>query len=180
MGPCAELRRALARRGWAVSALVLMLCSSPRGSGRVRGCSSVTRPVHRQYMRAWAHTNTHTHPAIKNKKTAPTQSHMHIHLNITPPACLHFSKVISRSLGGLTHHRDTGWTLLIFWKGYLGCPFCCFGTTCRYILFCEWEYKLVMCEGHQEKHMKKEAELLRSYQVIRSVCLVSQNGAALL
>ncbi len=53
--------------GQAASALVLMLCSSLQGSGRVQGCSSVTGSVHRHHMRASAHTtprtrtNTNTH-----------------------------------------------------------------------------------------------------------------------
>lgn len=51
----------------AAGGLVLMFCSSPQGSGRVQGCSSVTGPVYRRYMQVPAHskvTCTHTLPHV--------------------------------------------------------------------------------------------------------------------
>lgn len=89
--------------GQSPSALVLMLCSSPQGSDRVHGCSSVTGPVHRHYRQN-----------LSAQRTKSSQTHMHIHLTLTPAGLSTWGKVISRSLSGLMRQTNPGWPLPFF------------------------------------------------------------------
>lgn len=109
----------LARLGWASSALVLMLCSSLQGSGKVQAAPQ----LHQFIVNACR--LEHTYTPQKNQTLGQTQ--VHVHLTVTPSACLCLSKVTSRSLSSLTHHWDTRQRLLL----NFGKAFCL-----RFFLFC--------------------------------------------
>lgn len=164
MGPSAEL--CSAQQGWMglPASLVVLLCSSPQGSRRVQGCSSVTGPVHRHYvgaphtLKTWAYTSTHARSPPYN-----------------PAGSSVLNEVTSRSLSGLTRHTYTGWVRLgvFFFLSQGGCPSCLFyEQACQYIL---WVSVSWLCEGHQAKLMKKEA----AFEVLSgdksAVCVFGQS-----
>ena len=168
MGPCAELSCAVLRPaglGRAASALVLMLCSSLLGSGRVQGCYSVTGPLHRHYTPLKTRTDTNTHARSP-------------HFNPPPSVCLHRGW---RSRHGhwqfdasqKTHDGLLQFFFFFFGVDLSGLLFLC---VCArlYMLLSEWVHVSWLCEGHEAKQMKEEAafELLSvRYECRACVCV---------
>lgn len=182
MGPWAELSCAVlccarAGLGRAASALVLVLCSSLLGSGRVQGCYSVTGPLHRHYTPLKTRTDTNTHARSP-------------HFNPPPPhwfVCMEYGGHITVT-DNLTRHRKhtVGSSKFFFfccWGGPVWSSFLC---VCASLHASVWvtACKLVMWRSPSKADERGSSVwaligAIRAPCVRVCVCLVNHNGAAL-